>query len=203
MIRPLELFVGLRYTRAKRRNHFISFISLTSMFGITIGVWALISVLSVMNGFQKELRTRILGVAAHATVSGPDGWLGDWKTATIRIARNPEVEGQAPYIVGQGMLARGRAGHPPQGRGYGIRHRSKNDRGQAQRAETGRVRYRIRQRPGLETERPGGIQSHPDLPGRPGDPGGTDASAQAIYGGGTIPGRDVRVRQRIRTDQSG
>jgi lipoprotein-releasing system permease protein len=109
MIRPLELFVGLRYTRAKRRNHFISFISLTSMFGITIGVWALISVLSVMNGFQKELRTRILGVAAHATVSGPSGWLGDWKTATIRIARNPEVEGQAPYISGQGMLARGRA----------------------------------------------------------------------------------------------
>lgn len=109
MIRPLELFIGLRYTRAKRRNHFISFISLTSMFGITIGVWALITVLSVMNGFQQELRSRILGVAAHATVSGPDGWLNDWQLASKKIARNSQVIGEAPYIVGEGMLARGRA----------------------------------------------------------------------------------------------
>src|SRR3569833_1150197 len=69
MFKPLELFIGLRYTRAKRRNHFISFIALTSMLGIALGVMALITVLSVMNGFQKELRARILGVVAHATVS--------------------------------------------------------------------------------------------------------------------------------------
>ena len=70
-----ELLVGLRYTRAKRRNHFISFISLISMAGIALGVAALIVVLSVMNGFQKELRTRILGVASHVQIAGaPEGW---------------------------------------------------------------------------------------------------------------------------------
>ena len=70
---PLELFIGLRYTRAKRRNHFISFISLISMLGIALGVMALIVVLSVMNGFEKELRERILGMVSHVTVSS----LGD------------------------------------------------------------------------------------------------------------------------------
>ena len=73
MIRPLELFIGLRYTRAKRRNHFISFISLTSMLGIILGVWALITVMSIMNGFHKDLRDRILYVVSHVTVSDP-GW---------------------------------------------------------------------------------------------------------------------------------
>ena len=70
-----ELFIGLRYTRAKRRNHFISFISLISLLGITLGMTALITVMSVMNGFQKEVRTRILGVASHIQVSGIDGKL--------------------------------------------------------------------------------------------------------------------------------
>ena len=70
MIHPLELFIGLRYTRAKRRNHFISFISLASMLGTALGVTALITVLSVMNGFGEELRGRILSVAAHVTVTG-------------------------------------------------------------------------------------------------------------------------------------
>ena len=70
MALPYELLIGLRYTRAKRRNHFISFISLISMLGIGLGVAALIVVLSVMNGFQKELRTRILGVASHIQISG-------------------------------------------------------------------------------------------------------------------------------------
>jgi lipoprotein-releasing system permease protein len=74
-----ELFIGLRYTRAKRRNHFISFISLISMCGIALGVAALIVVLSVMNGFQKELRTRILGVASHVQISGPGGELAAWQ----------------------------------------------------------------------------------------------------------------------------
>ena len=69
-MQPYELFIGLRYTRAKRRNQFISFISLTSMLGIALGVAALIVVLSVMNGFQKELRARILGVASHVQITG-------------------------------------------------------------------------------------------------------------------------------------
>ncbi len=109
MIRPLELFIGLRYTRAKRRNHFISFISLTSLLGVALGVWALITVLSVMNGFEKELRSRILGVAAHAVATEVGDWLGDWRAAARRLAGVPEVVATAPFILGQGMLAHRRA----------------------------------------------------------------------------------------------
>src|SRR5690606_18104220 len=106
---PFELFVGLRYTRAKRRNHFISFISLTSMVGIALGVAALIIVLSVMNGFQQELRTRILGVASHLQITGVNNVLGDWQTLAARVAENPHVEATAPYIMAQGMLSYGQA----------------------------------------------------------------------------------------------
>lgn len=77
MFRPLALFIGMRYTRAKRRNHFISFISLTSMVGLALGVLVMILVLSVMNGFDRELRTRILGMVPHATVSSYTP-LDDW-----------------------------------------------------------------------------------------------------------------------------
>jgi lipoprotein-releasing system permease protein len=105
MFKPLELFIGLRYTRAKRRNHFISFIALTSMLGIILGVMALITVLSVMNGFEKELRNRILGVVAHATVSEPDGTIHDWAALQSKLAHAPHVLGAAPYIDGEGMLS--------------------------------------------------------------------------------------------------
>ena len=101
-MQPFELFVGLRYTRAKRRNHFISFISLVSMLGIALGVAALIVVLSVMNGFQKELRTRILGVAAHAQISGANNTLADWQSVAEVAAQHPEVVGTAPYVMAQG-----------------------------------------------------------------------------------------------------
>ncbi|MDA8225322.1 MAG: lipoprotein-releasing ABC transporter permease subunit [Betaproteobacteria bacterium] len=100
-----EFFVGLRYTRAKRRNHFISFISLISMLGIALGVAALIVVLSVMNGFQNELRTRILGVAAHIEISQFDGALSDWQSLAVRCRTNPHVLASAPYVAGQGLLA--------------------------------------------------------------------------------------------------
>ena len=105
MFKPLELFIGLRYTRAKRRNHFISFIALTSMLGIILGVMALITVLSVMNGFEQELRNRILGVVAHATVSEPDGVLHDWPALLKKLDHKPHVVGAAPYIDGEGMLS--------------------------------------------------------------------------------------------------
>ena len=101
---PYELFVGLRYTRAKRRNHFISFISLTSMLGIALGVAALITVLSVMNGFQKELRARILGVAAHVQISGVGDTLDNWQYVGGIAAADPRVLAAAPYINVQGML---------------------------------------------------------------------------------------------------
>ncbi len=104
MLNLYELRAGLRYTRAKRRNHFISFISLASMLGIAIGVTALITVLSVMNGFERELRTRILGMASHATISAVRGGIEDWPAVAAKAADNPEVLGVAPYIDGEGML---------------------------------------------------------------------------------------------------
>ena len=104
-----ELLVGLRYTRAKRRNHFISFISLMSMAGIALGVAALIVVLSVMNGFQKELRTRILGVASHVQLSGADNRLVDWRAAAQTAAQNPHVLAAAPFVNAQGLLSFGQA----------------------------------------------------------------------------------------------
>ncbi len=104
---PFELFVGLRYTRAKRKNHFISFISLTSMVGIALGVAALIVVLSVMNGFQAELRNRILGVASHIEVTGSNNKLESWQTLLPRIKQNTQVQAVAPYITAQGMLSFG------------------------------------------------------------------------------------------------
>ena len=108
MFKPLEIYVGLRYTRAKRRNHFISFISLSSMLGIALGVTALIAVLSVMNGFEKELRERILGMASHATVSRFRGPLKDWQGVAERARQHPHVVGVAPYVQGEAMLTRGR-----------------------------------------------------------------------------------------------
>lgn len=104
---PYEIFTGLRYTRAKRRNHFISFISLASMLGIAIGVMALITVLSVMNGFDRELRSRILGMAAHATISGVSGQMSDWQYAAKVASKNTAIEATAPYIEGEGMLKSG------------------------------------------------------------------------------------------------
>jgi lipoprotein-releasing system permease protein len=98
MYKPLEAFIGLRYVRAKRRNHFISFISLTSMLGIALGVTTLITVISVMNGFEKELRARILGAIAHATIQPVDGTLSDWRSVIERVEQHPEVNGAAPYI---------------------------------------------------------------------------------------------------------
>src|SRR5687768_8126507 len=100
-----ELMIGLRYTRAKRRNRFISFIALISMAGIALGVMVLIVVLSVMNGFQTEVRTRILGVASHLQITGPAGTVGDWQSVARRAAEHPRVLAAAPYVQAQGMLS--------------------------------------------------------------------------------------------------
>jgi lipoprotein-releasing system permease protein len=107
MYRPLELFVGLRYLRTRRRNHFISFISMVSVLGIALGVAALITVLSVMNGFEGELRDRILAMTAHATISEVDGPLEGWRLLRDRALAHPEVIGAAPYVSGEGMVAAG------------------------------------------------------------------------------------------------
>lgn len=104
MFKPFEAFIGLRYVRARRRNYFISFISLTSMLGVALGVMALITVLSVMNGFEKELKERILGMASHAVVVEYDGSLGDWRKVAAEVRQHPDIMGVAPYIRAEGML---------------------------------------------------------------------------------------------------
>ena len=101
MFKPLIFYIGLRYTRAKRRTQFISFITLTSVLGIALGVTALITVLSVMNGFEAELRERILGMTSHATVTGKYGQLDDWRTLDQKLKDTPHVEGAAPFISGR------------------------------------------------------------------------------------------------------
>jgi len=88
-MRPYELWIGLRYTRAKRRNHFISFISLIAMMGIGLGVAALITVLSVMNGFDQELRGRILGVVSDLVIEGNGQPLQDWQPLMQHVAKRP------------------------------------------------------------------------------------------------------------------
>ena len=102
-----EFLIGLRYTRTKRRNGFISFISLVSMIGIALGVAALIIVLSVMNGFQEEVRNRILGMASHITISSGGSALVDWQNAAQVAQQHPQVIGTAPYVLGQGLFTNG------------------------------------------------------------------------------------------------
>lgn len=112
MIRPLELFIGLRYTRAKRRNGFISFISVMATLGIVLGVAAMITVLSVMNGFGKELRQRILGVVSHVTIERKQGRFSNWPDVLHRVEADKNIKGLAPYIDGQGMLSGDRGSRP-------------------------------------------------------------------------------------------
>jgi lipoprotein-releasing system permease protein len=97
MYKPLSAFIGLRYTRAKRKNHFISFITLISMLGIALGVTTLITVISVMNGFEKELRLRILGAISHATVQRVDGPMTEWQQLVTDIETRPDIVAAAPF----------------------------------------------------------------------------------------------------------
>ncbi|OGS67831.1 MAG: cell division protein FtsX [Gallionellales bacterium GWA2_54_124] len=108
-LQPYELFIGLRYTRAKRRNHFISFISLISMLGMGLGVMALIVVLSVMNGFQKEIRARMLGASPHLEVVADGGRMENWQPLLGTVLHHPQVAAAAPYVAGQGMLSFGQS----------------------------------------------------------------------------------------------
>ncbi len=110
---PFEALAALRYLGARRRNHFISFISLASMSGIAIGVLALITVLSVMNGFEKELLSRILAMTAHAAVTGDQGVGGDWRAAAATLERQEGVAAAAPFLRAEGMLVR-------EGRVHGV-----------------------------------------------------------------------------------
>ncbi|UUY06873.1 lipoprotein-releasing ABC transporter permease subunit [Pseudomonas sp. J452] len=103
MFRPLPFFIGLRYTRAKRRNLFVSFISLTSIIGLALGVLVMIVVLSVMNGFDREMRDRVLGMVPHATLESGQP-LPDWQRIATQVAENPQVLATAPFTQMQGLL---------------------------------------------------------------------------------------------------
>src|SRR5690606_34668723 len=103
MFRPLFVFIGTRYTRAKRRNHFVSFISLTSMIGLALGVVVMIVVLSVMNGFDHEMRTRVLGMIPHATLESGQP-VDDWPALAQQVKQNPRVLAVAPFTQMQGLL---------------------------------------------------------------------------------------------------
>ena len=105
MFKPVPVAIGLRYLRAKRRNSFISFISLASILGIALGVTALITTLAVMSGFQREIRDRMLQMAAHATVSGYGEPLQDWPRAVKVALADPRVEGAAPYIEKEALIS--------------------------------------------------------------------------------------------------
>lgn len=106
MFRPYPVFIGLRYTRSVRHHRFISFVSGISILGLALGVLALIVVLSVMNGFEKELRGRILGMTAHATLYGYGEAMREWEPLAEKALANPHVTGAAPFVDGQGMLMR-------------------------------------------------------------------------------------------------
>lgn len=108
MISAVELFIGLRYLRAKRRTRFVSFITLVSLAGIALGVAALIVILSVMNGFEGELRSRLLSMTAHGYVTGDDGRLADWQSVRPEVLRVPGVTAAAPVVEMEGMLRTGR-----------------------------------------------------------------------------------------------
>lgn len=108
MINPVELFVGLRYLRAKRRTRFVSFITLISLLGIALGVAALIVILSVMNGFEGELRTRLLSMSTHGYVTGPDRVVRDWRGLIDEVATEPGVAAAAPFVQLEGMIQSGR-----------------------------------------------------------------------------------------------
>lgn len=104
MFRPVAIFIGLRYTRAKRRNHFISFISLMSMLGIALGVLVLITVLSVMNGFDSEIKKRVFSMVPAVTVSSVTNAITNWQDAEKIIQQTPTVISVAPYVSGEVML---------------------------------------------------------------------------------------------------
>jgi lipoprotein-releasing system permease protein len=104
MFRPLPLFIGLRYTRAKRRNSFISFISMMSMIGIALGIIVLITVLSVMNGFDREIKKRVFGMVPPLTVTSTVGYVANWQDVENRIRKYPNITVVAPVVTQQVML---------------------------------------------------------------------------------------------------
>src|SRR5690348_16809771 len=112
MFKPAALFIGVRYTRAKRRNHFISFISLVSMIGIALGVAVLITVLSVMNGFDREIKNRVFSMVPPVTVSSVEGYVSGWQDLQKLLGSFPGVSATAPFATGEVLLNFGGSTQP-------------------------------------------------------------------------------------------
>jgi lipoprotein-releasing system permease protein len=110
---PYEWLIGTRYLRSTHRRGFVSFVALMSVFGLMLGVATLITVLSVMNGFERELRNRILSVTSHATLSSIDGPMADWRPVQQASLKQPGVVAAVPYIEEQSMLANGSTSRAP------------------------------------------------------------------------------------------
>src|SRR5699024_11595398 len=106
MFKPLSLYIGLRYTGARTSNSLISVIALISTLGLMLGVAVLITVLSVMNGFERELQTRILGMVTHVSVHGTEP-VQDWRSLADKVSQHPNVVAASPFVELQGMLAHG------------------------------------------------------------------------------------------------
>lgn len=104
MFKPLPFFIGLRYTRSRKKNHFVSFISLSSMLGIGLGVMVLVTVLSVMNGFDQEIHHRFFGMAPEITITGHNEKLQNWQDVMQKVKTLPEIKAVAPYVGGQGLM---------------------------------------------------------------------------------------------------
>jgi len=104
---PYEWLIGTRYLRSAHRSGLVSFVASMSVIGLALGVAVLIVVLSVLNGFERELRSRMLAVTSHATITGVDGSIADWRKAQADAAREPEVVAVVPFVESRGLLANG------------------------------------------------------------------------------------------------
>ena len=131
-----EWLIGTRYLRSTHRRGFVSFVALMSVCGLMLGVATLVVVLSVMNGFERELRSRILAVTSHATLMGLDGSLTDWRSLQAKVLRQPGVQAAVPYIESQAMFARGRHMVGAQVRGV-LPEQERNATGLAQHLSAG------------------------------------------------------------------
>lgn len=120
MMRSLALFIGLRFSKAKQRNRLVSFISMSSMIGISVGVMVIIVGLSAMNGFERELKTRVLSVIAHGQLEGVDEPIETWRDIQAKAKAHPEVSGAAPYVLFTGLVEKGVKLKPVQIRGVDL-----------------------------------------------------------------------------------
>ena len=205
-----EGLIGVRYLRSAQRRGFVSFVALMSVFGLALGVAVLIVVLSVMNGFARELRTRILSVTAHATLMGLDGPLTDWQVARDRALAMPGVLAAVPYIEEQAIIAHGHAVTGTLIRGI-VPAEERKAVGIASRLRSGRIEdlvpgaWRIVLGSALATELGVGVGDSVFViaPQGTATPTGLQPSERRFFVAGIFRVGDVRVRPRSRTSEPG